>query len=95
MTTNHAPARTSTGLTADGTYQVGNHAVTVTSVGTCEAGAPLVYWIMMPRNGDESDALARLVQARIKKALCVGVPITNYGIAIAWLQGILDRVSLP
>ena len=40
-------------------------------------------------------ASSRLVQARIKKALCAGVPITNYGIAIAWLQGILDRVSLP
>ena len=23
-----------------------------------------------------------------------GVPITNYGIALAWLTGILDKVSL-
>lgn len=40
-------------------------------------------------------ASSRLVKVRIKKALRSGVPITNYGIAIAWLQGILDRVSLP
>ena len=40
-------------------------------------------------------ASARLVQSRIKKALRAGVPITNYGIAIAALQGILDRISLP
>ena len=35
------------------------------------------------------------VQSRIKKALRQGVPITNYGIAIAALQGILDRVEIP
>ena len=37
----------------------------------------------------------QLVQSRIKKALRQGVPITNYGIAIAALQGILGRISLP
>ena len=36
-----------------------------------------------------------LVQSRIKKALRAGVPITNYGMAIAKLQGILGRISLP
>jgi len=36
-----------------------------------------------------------LVQSRIKKALREGVPITNYGIALAKLQGILDRVIYP
>ena len=40
-------------------------------------------------------ANAALVRSRIRKALLAGVPITNYGIAIAALQGILDRVSLP
>lgn len=40
-------------------------------------------------------ASERLVRARIKKALRAGVPITNYGMAIAFLQGILDRVSFP
>lgn len=40
-------------------------------------------------------ANAALVRSRIRKALASGVPITNYGIAIAALQGILDRVSLP
>lgn len=40
-------------------------------------------------------ASSKLVRSRIKKALRTGVPITNYGIAIAALQGILDRVSLP
>ena len=39
-------------------------------------------------------ATATLVRSRIKKALLAGVPITNYGIALAKLQGILDRVSL-
>ena len=36
-----------------------------------------------------------LVQSRIKKALRKGVPITNYGIAIAALQGILGRIEIP
>ncbi len=36
-----------------------------------------------------------LVRSRIRKALRAGVPITNYGIAIAQLQGILGRISLP
>ena len=40
-------------------------------------------------------ANARLVRSRIRKALLAGVPITNYGIALAALTGILDRVSLP
>lgn len=40
-------------------------------------------------------ANAALVRSRIRKALLAGVPITNYGIAIAALQDILDRVSLP
>lgn len=35
------------------------------------------------------------VMNRIECAAKYNVPITNYGIAIAWLQGILDRVSLP
>ena len=37
----------------------------------------------------------RLVMSRIKKALRQGVPITNYGIALAYLKGILSRVSIP
>ena len=40
-------------------------------------------------------ATKTLVRSRIKKALRAGVPITNYGIAIAALQGILDRISIP
>ena len=40
-------------------------------------------------------ATATLVRARIRKALLAGVPITNYGIAIAALQGILPRVAIP
>ena len=36
-----------------------------------------------------------LVRSRIRKALRAGVPITNYGIAIAQLQGILGRIWLP
>lgn len=39
-------------------------------------------------------ANSRLVRSRIKKALRAGVPITNYGIALAYLQGILDRVRI-
>jgi [FeFe] hydrogenase H-cluster maturation GTPase HydF len=39
-------------------------------------------------------ATRTLVQARIKKALRAGVPITNYGIAIAKLQGLLDRIEI-
>ncbi|MBQ9399983.1 MAG: 50S ribosome-binding GTPase [Bacteroidales bacterium] len=40
-------------------------------------------------------ANARLVRSRLRKARLAGVPITNYGIAIAALQGILPRISLP
>lgn len=38
---------------------------------------------------------SKLVRSRIRKALLSGVPITNYGLALAYMQGILDRVSLP
>ena len=40
-------------------------------------------------------ASERLLRTRIKKALLSGVPITNYGIALATLNGILDRVAIP
>ena len=40
-------------------------------------------------------ANARLVRSRIRKALLAGIPITNYGITIAFLTGILNRISLP
>ncbi len=40
-------------------------------------------------------ATAHLVRSRIRKALLAGVPITNYGIALAKLQGMLERVVLP
>lgn len=36
-----------------------------------------------------------LVRFRTGKALLAGVPITNYGIALAKLQGMLDRVRIP
>ena len=36
-----------------------------------------------------------LVRSRIRKALLAGVPITNYGMALAFLQGILERVEIP
>ena len=40
-------------------------------------------------------ASERLLRSRIKKALLSGVPITNYGIALAALTGILNRVVIP
>ena len=40
-------------------------------------------------------ASRRLVQSRTRKALLEGVPITNYGLAIAKLKGILGRISVP
>ena len=40
-------------------------------------------------------ATERLLRSRIKKALLSGVPITNYGIALASLTGILGRVVIP
>ena len=40
-------------------------------------------------------ATERLLRSRIKKALLAGVPITNYGIALAALNGILERVIIP
>ena len=38
-------------------------------------------------------ANASLLRSRIRKALLAGVPITNYGIALAKLQGILERIT--
>ena len=40
-------------------------------------------------------ATAALVRSRMRKALLAGVPITNYGIALAHLHGILPRIALP
>lgn len=40
-------------------------------------------------------ATRTLVRSRIKKALRSGVPITNYGIALAKLQGMLGRIVIP
>ena len=40
-------------------------------------------------------ATERLLRSRIKKALLAGVPITNYGNALAALTGILSRVTVP
>ena len=37
----------------------------------------------------------RHVLSRIDEAQTLGVPITNYGITIAYLAGILDKISLP
>ena len=35
------------------------------------------------------------VMSRIAKAKEAGVPITNYGITMAKLSGILDKIQLP
>ena len=40
-------------------------------------------------------ASRQLVRSRTKRALLAGVPITNYGIALAALQGSLDRIAIP
>jgi len=40
-------------------------------------------------------ATERLLRSRIRKAFLANVPITNYGIALAALTGILDRVVIP
>lgn len=37
----------------------------------------------------------RMMLSRIARAQAQNVPITNYGLAIAHLQGILPQVSLP
>ena len=33
--------------------------------------------------------------SRIRRAAEQGVPVTNYGVALAALNGILDRIDLP
>ena len=40
-------------------------------------------------------ASERLIRSRIRKARLAGVPVTNYGIALAFLNGILARVTIP
>lgn len=35
------------------------------------------------------------VMSRISSVCRQGVPVTNYGLAIAWLTGILDKVDIP
>ena len=37
----------------------------------------------------------KYVLERISSAVRQGVPVTNYGLALAWLTGILDRVEIP
>ena len=36
-----------------------------------------------------------LILSRIEKAKKRGVPLTNYGMVIAYLNGILDKIALP
>ncbi len=40
-------------------------------------------------------ATRSVVRAHTRKALQSGVPVTNYGIALAYLQGMLDRIAIP
>ncbi|MBO6029775.1 MAG: 50S ribosome-binding GTPase [Bacteroidales bacterium] len=40
-------------------------------------------------------ATERLLRSRIRKAILANVPITNYGITLAYLTGILNRVVIP
>ena len=37
----------------------------------------------------------QVVRSRMRKALRSGVPVTNYGLALAHLQGILGRIAIP
>lgn len=37
----------------------------------------------------------KYVLGRIGQAQAQGVPMTNYGVAIAWLNGILERIAVP
>ncbi|MDE5781508.1 MAG: [FeFe] hydrogenase H-cluster maturation GTPase HydF [Lachnospiraceae bacterium] len=37
----------------------------------------------------------KYVMSRIENARSQGVPMTNYGVAIAWINGILDKITLP
>ena len=37
----------------------------------------------------------RYIMNRIEEARKQGIPMTNYGIAIAKLNGILDQVTIP
>ena len=37
----------------------------------------------------------KYVLERISSAVRQGVPVTNYGLALAWLTGILDKVEIP
>jgi hypothetical protein len=32
---------------------------------------------------------------RLKPAIDAGIPVTNYGLAIAWIHGIFDRAIQP
>ena len=37
----------------------------------------------------------REMQRRLRQAAAAGVPMTNYGISIAYMQGILERSLRP
>jgi hypothetical protein len=37
----------------------------------------------------------RQIFNRLQPALKAGIPITNYGMAIAWVQGIYNRATAP
>jgi hypothetical protein len=37
----------------------------------------------------------RQIKARLRDAVRAGIPVTNYGMAIAWMHGIYDRAIAP
>ena len=37
----------------------------------------------------------RQIMGRLKAAVDAGVPVTNYGMAIAWMHGIYERAVAP
>ena len=37
----------------------------------------------------------RYVLSRVAAARQQQIPMTNYGVALAWLAGILDKIDLP
>ena len=38
---------------------------------------------------------SKKINSRLKEAIQAGIPVTNYGMTIAWTKGIFQRATAP
>ena len=55
---------------------------------------PITEYALVIQCGCFMITLKQLVN-RLKPAIDAGIPVTNYGMAIAWMQGVYERAIRP